>query len=103
MFQNLSFPSDGDHAHPMNNTTANNTSYPSSSACSPSPAPVPSTQPPRTPTNDDIEAIIQMATSNTSRNTPDGRGGPGGPPRDTRTQLFVGNVSVYTFFGSAHR
>ncbi|KAF4564618.1 hypothetical protein EYR40_010785 [Pleurotus pulmonarius] len=76
----------------MNNTTANNTSYPPSSACSPSPAPVPSTQPPRTPTNDDIEAIIQMATSNTSRNTPDGRGGPGGPPRDTRTQLFVGNL-----------
>ncbi|KAF9500798.1 RNA-binding domain-containing protein [Pleurotus eryngii] len=33
-----------------------------------------------------------MATSNTSRNTPDCRGGPGGPPRDTRTQLFVGNL-----------
>lgn len=39
------------------------------------------------PTNDDIEAIIQMATS--SRSSPDGKGG---PMRDTRTQLFVGNV-----------
>ena len=36
-----------------------------------------------TPTNQDIEAVIQMATS--------GRGGPT-PTRDTRTQLFVGNV-----------
>lgn len=39
------------------------------------------------PTNDDIEAVIQMATS--ARPTPDGRPV---PPRDTRTQLFVGNV-----------
>jgi hypothetical protein len=39
------------------------------------------------PSNDDIEAVIQMATS--VRPTPDGRGG---PLRDTRTQLFVGNV-----------
>jgi hypothetical protein len=38
------------------------------------------------PSNDDIEAVIQMATS--ARSTPDGRGG----LRDTRTQLFVGNV-----------
>lgn len=42
-----------------------------------------------TPSNDDIEAIIQMATS--SRSSPDGKGG---PPRDTRTQLFVGNVRI---------
>ncbi|KAJ8516753.1 hypothetical protein ONZ45_g5968 [Pleurotus djamor] len=41
-----------------------------------------------TPTNDDIEAIIQMATSNSSRGTSDGRTA----PRDTRTQLFVGNL-----------
>ncbi|KAK7462982.1 hypothetical protein VKT23_007563 [Stygiomarasmius scandens] len=40
-----------------------------------------------TPSNDDIEAIIQMATS--SRSSPDGRPG---PPKDTRTQLFVGNL-----------
>lgn len=40
------------------------------------------------PSNDDIEAVIQMATS--ARPSPDGR--PGGPLRDTRTQLFVGNV-----------
>ncbi|KAK0203718.1 RNA-binding domain-containing protein [Desarmillaria ectypa] len=39
------------------------------------------------PTNDDIEAVIQMATS--ARASPDGRTG---PPRDTRTQLFVGNL-----------
>lgn len=45
------------------------------------------------PTNDDIEAIIQMATSSVGRP-------PGGlnPPRDTRTQLFVGNVSHFTSF-----
>lgn len=41
------------------------------------------------PTNDDIEAVIQMATS--ARASPDGRTG---PPRDTRTQLFVGNVGL---------
>jgi hypothetical protein len=42
-----------------------------------------------TPSNDDIEAVIQMATS--TRPTPDGR-----QPilRDTRTQLFVGNVRI---------
>ncbi|KAK2461266.1 hypothetical protein APHAL10511_006793 [Amanita phalloides] len=39
------------------------------------------------PTNDDIEAVIQMATS--GRPTPEGRPL---PPRDTRTQLFVGNL-----------
>lgn len=41
-----------------------------------------------TPTNDDIEKVIQMATS--SRAT--GLAGSLNPPRDTRTQLFVGNV-----------
>ncbi|KZP28623.1 RNA-binding domain-containing protein [Athelia psychrophila] len=40
------------------------------------------------PTNDDIEAVIREATS--ARSTPDGRGG--GPLKDTRTQLFVGNL-----------
>lgn len=40
-------------------------------------------------TNDDIEAVIQMATS--SRPSPDGRSV---PLKDTRTQLFVGNVRV---------
>lgn len=48
-------------------------------------APSPGT--PFQPTNDDIEAVIQMATS--ARATPDGRTV---PPRDTRTQLFVGNL-----------
>ncbi|KAJ3994381.1 hypothetical protein F5050DRAFT_1809633 [Lentinula boryana] len=43
--------------------------------------------PPAPPTNDDIEAVIQMATS--SRSSPDGRTG---PLKDTRTQLFVGNL-----------
>ncbi|KAG8903256.1 hypothetical protein FRC01_009274, partial [Tulasnella sp. 417] len=38
-----------------------------------------------TPSNQDIEAVIQMATSNARANA---------PPRDTRTQLFVGNVSL---------
>jgi len=45
-----------------------------------------------TPSNDDIEAVIQMATS--SRSSPDGRPG---PPKDTRTQLFVGNVRLLFF------
>ncbi|KAL0069235.1 hypothetical protein AAF712_003598 [Marasmius tenuissimus] len=35
------------------------------------------------PTNDDIEAVIQMATSGEGR---------AGPIKDTRTQLFVGNL-----------
>ncbi|KAF5389657.1 hypothetical protein D9757_004115 [Collybiopsis confluens] len=43
--------------------------------------------PPIAPTNEDIEAVIQMATS--SRSSPDGRAG---PAKDTRTQLFVGNL-----------
>ncbi|KAF8069159.1 hypothetical protein FPV67DRAFT_1414438, partial [Lyophyllum atratum] len=42
---------------------------------------------PSTLTNDDIEAVILMATS--SRASPDGRQG---PLKDTRTQLFVGNL-----------
>ena len=46
-----------------------------------------SPDPPYKLTNDDIEAVIQMAT--TARPAPDGRPV---PPRDTRTQLFVGNV-----------
>ncbi|KAF5371686.1 hypothetical protein D9758_003393 [Tetrapyrgos nigripes] len=50
----------------------------------PSPSPT-SPIPIITPSNDDIEAVIQMATS--SRSSPDGR-----PPKDTRTQLFVGNL-----------
>ncbi|KAG6918606.1 hypothetical protein DXG01_013017 [Tephrocybe rancida] len=41
----------------------------------------------RSLTNDDIEAVIQMATS--SRASPDARTG---PIKDTRTQLFVGNL-----------
>ncbi|KAJ4490184.1 hypothetical protein J3R30DRAFT_3399592 [Lentinula aciculospora] len=52
---------------------------PSISAASPSPS--------APPTNDDIEAVIQMATS--SRSSPDGKTG---PLKDTRTQLFVGNL-----------
>ncbi|KAF7763533.1 hypothetical protein Agabi119p4_8070 [Agaricus bisporus var. burnettii] len=46
-----------------------------------------SPSPPPQPSNDDIEAVIQMATA--SRQNPDGRSG---PPKDTRTQLFVGNL-----------
>lgn len=46
-----------------------------------------SPSPQATLSNDDIEAIIQMATS--ARQTPDGRAG---PIKDTRTQLFVGNL-----------
>ncbi|THG95355.1 hypothetical protein EW145_g7973, partial [Phellinidium pouzarii] len=39
------------------------------------------------PTNDEVEAVIKMATS--TRPTPDGRPPPG---KDTRTQLFAGNL-----------
>lgn len=52
-----------------------------------------SPSPPAQPTNDDIEAVIQMATS--ARQTPDGRSG---PLKDTRTQLFVGNVRYFFIF-----
>ena len=55
------------------------------SSCASSTATSP--DPPYKLTNDDIEAVIQMAT--TARPAPDGRPV---PPRDTRTQLFVGNV-----------
>ena len=58
-------------------------SQPSSSA--PSLSPEPRSHP---PTNEEVEAVIKMATS--TRPTPDGRPPPG---KDTRTQLFVGNVS----------
>lgn len=51
-----------------------------------------SPSPPPQPSNDDIEAVIQMATA--SRQNPDGRSG---PPKDTRTQLFVGNVTSVFF------
>ncbi|KAH9931031.1 hypothetical protein B0H21DRAFT_761217 [Amylocystis lapponica] len=52
----------------------------------PSASPGSSDNSPSAPSNDDIEAVIKMAmaTSATSR-TPN-------PPRDTRTQLFVGNL-----------
>lgn len=53
---------------------------------------------PSTLTNDDIEAVIQMATSS-SRPSPDGRSG---PLKDTRTQLFVGNVCSTFQFLYAH-
>ena len=46
-----------------------------------------SPSPPPQPSNDDIEAVIQMATS--AGQTPDGRSI---PIKDTRIQLFVGNV-----------
>ncbi|TBU39687.1 hypothetical protein BD309DRAFT_410172 [Dichomitus squalens] len=49
------------------------------------------------PTNDDIEAVIQMAmaSSNSPRTS--------NPPRDTRTQLFVGNVRpFFLLFSSIH-
>lgn len=57
-----------------------------------------SSTPSLTPSNDDIEAVIQMATSD-ARASLDGRAG---PLRDTRTQLFVGNVSDLTLFSGAH-
>lgn len=47
------------------------------------------------PTNDEVEAVIKMATS--TKPTPDGRPPPG---KDTRTQLFVGNVSLPRLFSS---
>lgn len=41
------------------------------------------------PSNEDIEAVIQMATSATNGRSP--------APKDTRTQLFVGNVRTPFF------
>lgn len=69
-----------------NNTNQDPTSRPSSALSIKSP-----TSPPviNAPTSDEIDAVIQMATS--SRPSPDGRPM---PLKDTRTQLFVGNVSV---------
>ena len=43
------------------------------------------------PTDDAIEAIIQQATSAAPSK-------PSGSLRDTRTQLFVGNVLLFFFF-----
>lgn len=54
-----------------------------------SPSPVPAVPPP--PTNSQIEAAIQKAQQMSARSTPDGRNSSLG--RDTRMQLFVGNVS----------
>lgn len=68
------------------NPTQNQQSTPASASAS---APAPASQAP--PTDDVIEAIIQQATS--ARATPDGR-----PLRDTRTQLFVGNVCQVGLF-----
>jgi hypothetical protein len=42
------------------------------------------------PSDDAIEAIIQQATSAAPYSRP------GGPLRDTRTQLFVGNVLLFS-------
>ena len=42
---------------------------------------------PPKPTADEIDAVIQAATSASSHAYPAMR-----PPRDTRTQLFVGNL-----------
>ena len=49
------------------------------------------------PSNDEVEAVIKMATS--TKPTPDGRPPPG---KDTRTQLFVGNVSLPSIPQSFH-
>lgn len=48
---------------------------------------VPSSSAKPAPSNDEVEAVIRMATSTVP--TPDGRPPPG---KDTRTQLFVGNL-----------
>jgi hypothetical protein len=78
--------STSDIAHPLLHATKSEIFKDSSSSSSvhnlSSPIPFP-------PSNDDIEAVIQMATS--ARSSPDGRAG---PVKDTRTQLFVGNVST---------
>ncbi|KAI0772293.1 hypothetical protein BD413DRAFT_543995 [Trametes elegans] len=78
-------------AHPSSSLGDNNPGNPSSSnlpSAGGDPSP-PSARPSAAgsgPTNDDIEAVIQMAmaSSNSPRST--------NPPRDTRTQLFVGNL-----------
>ncbi|TDL22740.1 RNA-binding domain-containing protein [Rickenella mellea] len=58
---------------------------PSSSAPSSTQSPIP--QPPAVLSNEDIEAVIKMATST----RPNAEGRPL-PNRDTRTQLFIGNL-----------
>ncbi|TFY77898.1 hypothetical protein EWM64_g6111, partial [Hericium alpestre] len=58
---------------------------PMSSSTSPRPAPPIQRESP--PTNDEIDAVIQLATS--SRASADGRPL---PLKDTRTQLFIGNL-----------
>lgn len=64
--------------------SARHTPVPATLALSPSPSPaVLPTQP---PTNSQIEAAIQKAQQMSTRATPDGLG------RDTRMQLFVGNL-----------
>ncbi|EPQ52296.1 RNA-binding domain-containing protein, partial [Gloeophyllum trabeum ATCC 11539] len=57
------------------------TSHPPSRSVSPVPSAT-SPAPATLPSNDDIEAIIQLATSSSSSV----------PQKDTRTQLFVGNL-----------
>ncbi|KAI0641522.1 hypothetical protein C8Q79DRAFT_316130 [Trametes meyenii] len=80
--------------HPSSSSSPGNNagqSFVSNSSSPPSTDPSPPARPPAAgsgPTNDDIEAVIQMAmaSSNSPRAT--------NPPRDTRTQLFVGNVRL---------
>jgi hypothetical protein len=84
------------HTHPQNNIqpcspTPSSASAPASASSShflpPPPLPV---HPP--PTSDQIDAVIQQATSSVSS---DGRHF---PLKDTRTQLFVGNVRTTPHF-----
>jgi hypothetical protein len=76
------------HTHPQNNfqpcsPSPSSAAAPASSSHSLPPPPLP-VHPP--PTSDQIDAVIQQATSSVSS---DGRHF---PLKDTRTQLFVGNV-----------
>jgi hypothetical protein len=88
----LSFPSLSiHHTPPQNNIQPSPPSSSSSAAFS-----VPSSNPPppfpvHPPTSDEIDAVIQQATSSVSS---DGRHV---PLKDTRTQLFVGNVRSSLF------
>ncbi|KAI0355875.1 RNA-binding domain-containing protein [Trametes cingulata] len=77
-------PQSQSHANPSNPSPSS-----ASAGGNPSPSAGASARPAAVgsgPTNDDIEAVIQMAmaSSNSPRTT--------NPPRDTRTQLFVGNL-----------
>lgn len=76
------------HAHPL--ARLGRRQEITTTASRPGSAP-PSDTPPSRPTDDDIEAVIQMATANSLLS-------PAGSLRDTRTQLFVGNVSPLCFF-----